>query len=166
MTERTSGPLKPGDEVKTWAPYRFVPLGIISAAIWGLQFLAIAIIMIGLVSEPGSVLGSFQGEGAGLWAICVLVWLGLLALNLGLGHLLSQRKITVSAAKVTLHRAFGREKDFLRGDIAKVHTVYSTAALMQGVVHLKYRDGTRAVLDGSGFNGRDLERVVHFLASR
>lgn len=164
MTAGSPGPLKPGDVIRTWAPYRFVPLGILSAAIWGLQVLAIAIILIGLTNEPASVMGSFQGEGAGVWAACIIVWVGLLVLNLGLGSIMAKRRITVSPAKVTLHGAFGGEKDFLRGNLAEVRTVYSTAALMQGVLHLKYRDGSRANLDGSGFNSKDLERVVRFLS--
>lgn len=166
MAGRSPGPLKTGDVVTTWMPYRFVPLGILSAAIWGLQVLAVAFILIGLINEPASVMGSFSGEGAGVWAICGLVWLGLLALNLGLGHLVARRRITVSSAKVTLHGAFGGEKDFMRGEVAQVRTVYSTAALMQGVVHLKYRDGSRATLDGAGFSSHDLERVVNFLSRR
>lgn len=164
MAAELSTPLKAGDVIKTWTPYRFVPLGIISAGIWGLQILAIIFVMIGLINEPASVMGSFQGEGGGVWAVCILVWLGLLGLNLGLGHALAKRRITLSPAKVTLHGAFGGEKDFMRGGLAETNTVYSTAALMQGVIHLKYRDGSRASLDGAGFNSKDLERVVRFLS--
>lgn len=161
-TSRSSGALRPGDVLSPSPLYRIVPLGVISLASYGLMAIALAAPVLGLLKDPDLVLASFDAEGLKLWAICIAAWLGLLGLNLGLGALLSRRRIEIGTGQVTVRNALGGEKRVEAREVSNVLTTYSIGALMQGTIRLKYRDGSRASLDGSGFDSHDLERVAAY----
>lgn len=161
---KAGAPLKPGDVLTPSPLYRFVPLGVLSLAVYGLLVLAPVFVILGLLKDPDAVVSSFGGDGLGTWLVCIVVWLGLLALNPALGTLMSRRRLVIETGWITVRKALGGETRVSAREATEIRTVYSTAGLIQGVIRLKYRDGSRAVLDGSGFDSRDLERVATYIA--
>jgi hypothetical protein len=164
MLGKPAGPLRPGDILTPSPLYRFIPLGVLSLASYGLIFIGLAAIVLGLLKDPDLVLSSFDAEGLKVWAICIVAALGLLALNLGLGTLMSRRRIVIEAGHIVVQNALGGEKRVSAREVTDILTVYSVAALMQGTIRLKYRDGSRASLDGSGFDSNDLSRVTAYIS--
>lgn len=163
---KPTGPLKPGDVLTPSPLYRFVPLGVLSLAIYGLLVLAPTFVALGLLKDPDAVLSSFGGESLGTWLVCIAVWLGLLVLNPALGSVMARRRLVIESGWIIVHKALGGETRVSPHEATEIRTVYSIAGLIQGVIRLKYRDGSRAVLDGSGFDSRDLERVATYIAKR
>jgi hypothetical protein len=161
---KPAGPLRPGDILTPSPLYRFIPLGVLSLASYGLIFIGLAAIVLGLLKDPDLVLSSFDAEGLKVWAICILAAFALLALNLGLGTLMSRRRIVIEAGHIIVRNALGGEKRVSAREVTDILTVYSMAALMQGTIRLKYRDGSRASLDGAGFDSNDLSRVTAYIS--
>lgn len=161
---KPSGALRPGDVLIPSPLYRFIPLGVLSLASYGLMAIALAAPVLGLLKDPDLVLASFDAEGLKVWAICIAAWLGLLAVNLGVGAVLSRRRIVIGTGHVTLRNALGGEKQVQARETTEIATTYSIAGLMQGTIRLKYRDGSRASLDGSGFDSYDLGRIADYIA--
>ncbi len=161
---KPSGALRPGDVLSPSPLYRVIPLGVLSLASYGLMAIGLAAPLLGLLKDPDLVLSSFDAEGLKVWAICIAAWLGLLALNLGVGAVMSRRRIVIGTGHVTVQNALGGEKQVQAREVAHIQTVYSVAGLMQGTIRLKYRDGSRASLDGSGFDSNDLGRVATYIA--
>lgn len=161
---KPSGALRPGDVLTPSPLYRFIPLGVLSLASYGLMAIALAAPVLGLLKDPDLVLASFDAEGLKVWAICIAAWLALLALNLGVGAVMSRRRIVIGTGHITVQNALGGEKQVQAREATEIHTTYSVAGLMQGTIRLKYRDGSRASLDGSGFDSHDLARVAAYIA--
>lgn len=164
MLGKPGAPLRSGDVLTPSPLYRFIPLGVLSLACYGLIFIGLAAIVLGLLKDPDLVLSSFDAEGRKVWTICILAALGLLALNLGLGTLMSRRRIVIEAGHIVIQNALGGEKRVSAREVTDILTVYSMAALMQGTIRLKYRDGSRASLDGAGFDSNDLGRVTAYIS--
>lgn len=158
-----SGVPKAGEVLKPATRYRLLPLGIVSGAIWALLALAPLLILAGLSKSPAAVSNSLQGEGLHTWLICAAIWLGILLSNLGLGLLLSRRRFTLTPEGVTMKGVFDGITTVSRHDLATVTTVYTIASLMQGVVRLRYKNGSSATIDGSGLDTIALGRIVAWM---
>lgn len=156
-------PLHVDDVVMPWPPYRWVPFGVISLAVWGVLGFTPVMLFLIYLEQGEEVTSSFQGEGLRVWLVFIGVWMSVLAMSVIGGVLLMRRKIIAGPDSVTLRGRFGTSREYASQDLVGVETVYSVATLMQGVLHLRYADGRRRILDGAGFSQVDLQRVVNFL---
>jgi len=160
---KPNGPLKDGDILKPWPFYRWAPFGVLSFGLWGMLGFTPVMLFLIYLKEGEEVTRTFQGEGLRVWLICIGVWLGGLAIQVGAGMLAMRRRIIVQSNGVTVQGSFGTTRHYPGEGLTSSQTVYSIAALMQGVIHLRYADGKRRTLDGAGFSQIDLGRIAQYL---
>jgi hypothetical protein len=155
--------LKAGDIITPWPAYRWIPFGVLSLGLWGMLGFAPVMLFLIYLEKGEEVTRTFQGEGLRVWLICIGVWLAALAAAVGAGILLMRRRVIAEPDGVTLRGRFGTTRHYPGKGLVSSQTVYSIAALMQGVIHLRYADGKRRTLDGAGFSQIDLGRITHYL---
>lgn len=158
------GAVRAGEILKPAAYYVFLPFGVLSGAVWGLQFISLFAVLLGISKDASSFADTFQGEGLRLWLICGGIWLGLLVINLGSGLLFARRRFELVSEGVIVHGAFGGRRTINRRNLVKVVTTRSVARMMQGTIDFRYADGSRNGVDGGGFDANALGRLSTWMA--
>lgn len=162
---RRTGAAKAGDVLKPAGYYRFVPLGVLSLAIWAVQIISLFFIVTILIEgHHHKVTATFHGDGLRIWLLYGFVWFGLLTFNLGIGSLIARRRFELKPHGVVIHGALGGQRIVSRHGVVQVTTVRSISAMMQGVIHLRYADGSKANIEAAGLNGEALGRLSAWMA--
>ena len=160
---KPNGPLKDGDILTPWPFYRWAPFGVLSFGLWGMLGFAPVMLFLIYLEKGEEVTRTFQGDGLRVWLICIGAWLGFLGIQIGAGMMAMRRRIVVQPDGVIVRGSFGNRRRYACDGLVSSQTIYSIAALMQGVIHLGYADGKRRTLDGAGFSQIDLGRVARYL---
>ena len=155
-------PLRPGDVIRPYFLYRFIPLGVLSIACYGMFVLTLLLLGVSLINAPREVMSSFHGEGIVLWLGFGLAWLALPAANLALGARLARRRMVIGLNEVIIRKASGTERSTSLRGVSEVTISHSTAAI-QSLLKLKYHDGKRATVDTAGFDSRDVQRLAEMI---
>lgn len=134
-------------------------------ACYGLLCLAPLLIVVGVSKAPDAVASSFSGEGLVVWMTAIAGWIAILALNLGAGAFFARRRVVIGSGYVTVQKAMGGETRVEARDVSEMRVVHSQAGIINTVIKLKYTEGSRAILDLTGFGGPDVRAVADFIAS-
>lgn len=156
---------KAGEIIQPSRSYRYIPLGVLSLASYGLCFLSVALIGVALFRVPQEVLSSFKGEALLIWIGCILCLLALLAINLSMGARLARRRMVIGQGEIIIHKASGTTQNIPIRDVQEITLTHSTAAL-QTLMKLKYADGRRVSVDTDGFSTYDIQRVALMIAAQ
>jgi hypothetical protein len=158
------GKLQSGDTLKPSKIGLFLPLGVLSMAVFGLWFIILSVPVIGLINKPDIVLRDLKNTSLEVYLIVGGTFLLVLLIQITLRIILKRKRIVIDDNYVYIKNIFfSKEIEII--NVKAVEKISDKEAFCTNLV-LIYNDNSKAKISGWLMNWGMMDELAEYIQNK